>query len=129
MLICRSFLAGGFKFSGSFALFTSRSYPRMISSGDWGVNELMKYLVAIKETLTPTELERLRKTSAFPQESFPESQPDSKQPIAGTPPTKQTVRSIPGLLYEPTDTMRELRLPILDWGSSQKWRPNSEEGM
>jgi hypothetical protein len=32
-------------------------------------------------------------------------------------------------LYEPSDAMRELGLPILDWGDNPKWRYNSDEGM
>lgn len=87
----------------------------MITSGDWGVQELMKYLVAIKETLTPLEKDRLRQTAAFPQE-------------AGAPGSGQTVRKKPSDLYEPINNLRELGLPILDWGAQHKWRPNSEEG-
>jgi hypothetical protein len=92
----------------------------MISSGDWGVNELMKYLVAIKDTLTPLELDRLRKTAAFPAEA------SQDVPDPGSP--SKPRRFTPAELYEPIDTMRELHLPVLDWGTAQKWRSNSEEG-
>ncbi|KAG9042649.1 hypothetical protein FS837_010600 [Tulasnella sp. UAMH 9824] len=89
-------------------------FTRRIARGNWGVQDLMKYLVAIKETLTPLEKERLRETAAFPQES------------ATSGPSKPT-RKKPGELYEPTSTLRELELPILDWGVQHKWRPKSEE--
>lgn len=87
----------------------------MITTGGWGVQELMKYLVAVKESLTPLERDRLRQTAAFPQEG----------PVPGS---AKPIRRKPGDLYEPISSLRELGLPILDWGDQHKWRPNSEEG-
>lgn len=87
----------------------------MITTGDWGVMELMKYLVAIKDTLQPIEKDRLRETTAFPEEA--------KVHDSGKP-----VRRKAGDLYEPIQALRDLGLPILEWGSQHKWRPNSEEG-
>lgn len=92
------------------------SHPiRRIVRGNWGVQDLMKYLVAVKENLTPLEKDKLRETAAFPRESatFGPSKPKKKKP---------------GELYEPTSTLRELGLPLLDWGTQHKWRPKSEEG-
>ncbi|KAG8891638.1 hypothetical protein FRC00_013347, partial [Tulasnella sp. 408] len=89
-------------------------FTRRIVRGNWGVQDLMKYLVAIKETLTPFEKDKLRETAAFPRESAPSG------------PSKPTKKK-PGELYEPTSTLRELGLPILDWGTQHKWRPKSEE--
>ncbi|KAG8964407.1 hypothetical protein FRC03_001808 [Tulasnella sp. 419] len=90
-------------------------FNRMINSGDWGVQDLMKYLVAVKGSLTPTEIGKLRQTAAFPQERGPTA--DLSQPQK---------RTIPSELYEPSDVFRELGLPVLDWGT-QKWKMHSEE--
>lgn len=76
----------------------------------------MKYLVAIKETLSHLEKGKLRETAAFPQES-------------ATSVLSKPIKKKPGELYEPTIILRELGLPILDWGAQHKWRPKSEEGM
>jgi hypothetical protein len=77
----------------------------------------MKYLVSVKDTLTNEELARLRQTAAFPLEQ-PPIEDGSKLPL---------VRRKPHELYEPTDAMRSLGLPLLDWGEG-KWKSNSEEG-
>lgn len=87
----------------------------MIGTGDWGVQELMKYLVAVKGSLTPSEREKLCQTPAFPQE---------RQGSSEAAPT----RTIPSRLYEPTDALRALGLPLLDWSGPHKWRSNSDEG-
>ena len=88
----------------------------MIKTGDWSTSDLVKYLVAVQTTLSHEELERLRMTSAFPQEDN------------GATETGRVSRFKAGDLYEPLDNFRELGLPILDWGTKTKWRANSEEG-
>jgi hypothetical protein len=77
----------------------------------------MKYLVSVKDTLSTEELARLKHTAAFPL-----LQPPSHD---GGKPT--LLRKKPHDLYEPIDTLRELGLPVLDWGD-HKWRPGSDEG-
>lgn len=86
----------------------------MIKTGDWTIHDLVKYLVSVRSTLSSTELDKLRQTAAFPLES------PSKE-------SKVTRRKAADL-YEPSDTLRDLGLPILDWGKDNKWRPSSEEG-
>ncbi|KAG8964408.1 hypothetical protein FRC03_001809 [Tulasnella sp. 419] len=88
---------------------------RMINTGDWGVEDLMKYLVAVKTSLKPTELEKLRHTAAFPQEREPNTDSSSPQ-----------MRTTPSELYEPSNVFRVLQLPVLDWGT-QRWKSKSEE--
>jgi hypothetical protein len=77
----------------------------------------MKYLVSVKDTLTTDELAKLRQTAAFPQEV----------PIGVDGVKPATVRKKPAQLYEPVDALRELGLPVLDWGEG-KWKSNSDEG-
>lgn len=77
----------------------------------------MKYLVSVKDTLTDEEMNKLRHTAAFPVET-PADPDGSKPPI---------VRKKPFELYEPVQQLRELDLPILDWGEG-KWQKGSEEG-
>lgn len=38
-----------------------------------------------------------------------------------------TIRKKPAQLYEPVQAMRDLDLPVLDWGEG-KWKSNSDEG-
>ena len=90
-------------------------FSRLIGGGTWTCQDLMKYLVSVKDTLTTDEIARLRQTAAFPLEI--ESPDKDASPV----------RRKPNQLYEPLDTMRELGLPLLDWGEG-KWRSNSEEG-
>lgn len=77
----------------------------------------MKYLVSVKDNLSKEELARLRQTAAFPL-AQPAGKDGSKPPV---------VRKKPSQLYEPVDTLRDLKLPLLDWGEA-KWRSNSDEG-
>ena len=85
----------------------------MIKTGDWTVADLIKYLVNVQSTLSLSELDRLRATSAF-----------SKEADIGE--KKARYRAVD--LYEPQDLFRQLGLPIIDWGSNTKWRSSSEEG-
>lgn len=69
---------------------------------------VVKYLVSVRESLTPAEMAKLRETPAFPQQG------------AG-------VRCVPVALYEPSDELKQsgLPLPFLDWPA--KWRSSSDE--
>lgn len=78
----------------------------------------MKYLVSVKDTLTDEEMTKLIHTAAFPLET--PASPDGSKPTI--------TRKKPFELYEPVQAMRDLDLPILDWGEG-KWKPGSEEGM
>lgn len=93
---------------------------RMIKTGDWTIAELIKYLVAVQSTLTPTELDRLKMTAAFPKERGDDGAP----PAEGRPPRHKASE-----LYEPLHVLKELKLPVIDWGTNPRWRSGSEEGM
>ena len=88
----------------------------MIKTGDWTISDLIKYLVSVQNTLTPEEMERLRRTKTFPMEQTSEGNHTLVE------------RRIPGDLYEPIDIFRELKLPVIDWGTKVKWRSASDEG-
>ena len=92
-------------------------FSRLIGGGTWTCQDLMRYLVSVKDTLTTEEMGRLRHTAAFPLEA--------QSPQDGT--VQPVVRQKPFQLYEPTEAMRSLDLPLLDWGEG-KWKSNSEEG-
>src|ERR1700692_225715 len=81
----------------------------MIKTGDWTVADLIKYLVNVQTTLSATEMEKLQATSAFAKEGG-----------------KTRFRAVE--LYEPVDNLRQLGLPIIDWGTNTKWKGASEEG-
>ena len=88
-------------------------FSRLVGGGTWTCQDLMKYLVSVKDTLSTEELARLKMTAAFPLEV------DAS--------ITKPVRRKPMELYEPVETMRELGLPLLNWGEA-KWKPNSDEG-
>ena len=92
-------------------------FSRLIGGGTWTCQDLMKYLVSVKDTLSIDELARLRHTAAFPLGVEPPID-DHKASV---------LRLKPHQLYEPTEAMRSLGLPLLDWGEG-KWRTNSDEG-
>ncbi|GAA6035210.1 hypothetical protein JCM8097_006421 [Rhodosporidiobolus ruineniae] len=101
-------------------------FTRMLGAGEWSHLQLLKYLVSVKDTLSAQERDRLRKTAFLPREG----EAKVEQPVAadGTKPRPKVVRYRPTELYEPTEQLRELGLPVLDWTDSQaKWRAGSEE--
>ncbi|KAG8743102.1 hypothetical protein FRC10_000402 [Ceratobasidium sp. 414] len=93
-------------------------FSRMIHTGDWTAADLIKYLVAVRDTLTSTEIERLKQTSAFMREDLAGDKSGD-----GAAPKRFMAKE----LYEPVEVLRGLGLPILLWGEQAKWRPNSEE--
>jgi hypothetical protein len=91
---------------------------RMIKTGDWTIVDLVKYLVSVQSTLSGEELQRLKQTSAFAKE-------DSS--AGGNKAGVKVPRFKAKELYEPIDALRELKLPLIDWGTEHRWRPASEE--
>lgn len=86
-----------------------------IKTGDWTINDLVKYLVSVQATLTEEELRRLKLTSAFVAEG------------EHTTDDGKTMRFQPQELYEPCDSMRHLGLPVIAWGTQTRWRGTSDE--
>ena len=91
----------------------------MIKTGDWTINDLVKYLVSVQTTLSGEELQRLKHTSAFVKEDRAR---DAQKP------TGKVTRYKASDLYEPNETFRGLGLPIIDWGVENRWKPTSDEG-
>jgi hypothetical protein len=89
----------------------------MIKTGDWTIADLARYLASVQTTLAEKEWKKLRATAAFLAEG--KSTPD---PATGRPP-----RFAANQLYEPTPALRELGLPLLDWGAGNKWKAASDE--
>lgn len=92
---------------------------RMIKTNEWTIADLIKYLVAVRNTLTSEEWSRLKLTSAFSKETSPGELSDGQK----KPPRFQASQ-----LYEPLPVFRDLGLPVIDWGTQHKWRATSEEG-
>lgn len=124
---------------------------RVIATGEWTAFDLVKYLVFVKSTLTVQEMGRWsrvllemgrwsrivlkigRLTRFVPEmghlskmPAFPKEGAGKEQSAAGTSPTVQRYKAKD--LYEPIDILRELGLPIIDWGANNHWRPDSKEG-
>jgi len=88
----------------------------MIKTNEWSTYDLVKYLASVRTTLEPDEWSKLKITPTFYREG-------AQQGDAAGKPIKNKASD----LYEPTETFRALRLPVLEW-HGQKWRGNSEEG-
>lgn len=91
----------------------------MIKTNEWTLAELVKYLVSVQSTLTKEEWQRLRMTPFFFKEPIKSDGSDATKPRRY--PAKQ--------LYEPSKTLRDMNLPLIDWGVQHKWKPASDEGM
>ncbi|GAA6047852.1 hypothetical protein JCM3770_004674 [Rhodotorula araucariae] len=101
-------------------------FTRLLGAGDWSHVQLVRYLISVKDTLTVGEKDRLRKTTWLPREG----EAKVEQPLGGdgTRPRPKTVRYRAADLYEPTEPLRELGLPLVDWTDAPaKWRAGSEE--
>ena len=89
----------------------------MIKTNEWTIADLIGYLVSIRLTLTAEEMSRLKATSAF-----------FKENVDTTPTSEKLQRHQARQLYEPNDVLRQMGLPIIDWGKQKKWRSSSKEG-
>lgn len=95
----------------------------MVGGKKWSCFELMRYLASVKDTLTETEMSRLKRTAAFPVED--PSAPSAEELLADPSKAKPIKRLTPDGLYEPTPEHRALKVDVLDWGSP--WKPSSDE--
>lgn len=77
-----------------------------------------KYLVSVADTLSPDELDKLKKTAWLTKEDFGDSKPIGN--------SQRPTRYKASALYEPSDAHHRLNLPVVAWTSS-KWRPHSDE--
>lgn len=98
----------------------------MIRTGDWGIPDLIRYLVAVEDSLTQIEMTRLRETVAFTKEEVENGAP----PVAAADQKQSGKTRFKAMdLYEPSVTLRELGLPVIAWGMVPKWRASSDEGL
>ncbi|KAI8149845.1 hypothetical protein BJV82DRAFT_2121 [Fennellomyces sp. T-0311] len=109
-------------------------FDRLISDGSWSHVDLVKYLTSVQGTLSHTEVERLRETPIFTKEG---EEPKTRiierktgtdaegKPIIEKQQKKIFRRYKAKDLYTPTDTLRNLKLPLIDW--KQRWRTGSDE--
>jgi len=90
----------------------------MVKTNEWTVADLAKYFVSVQSNLTKVEWDRLKMTALFFKETGKNCSTDGQKPS----------RYQAQQLYEPADVLRQLGLPILDWGKQTKWRSSSDEG-
>lgn len=87
--------------------------------------QLIKYLMGVVDEITEEENIWLREEKLFFSEQSSQS---SNEPLTTTVFKDVRPTYIISSLYEPTDEMRQLRLPLLDWGSGTQWQTHSQEG-
>ena len=98
----------------------------MVKTGQWTNQELVKYLLSARITLSQTEVDDLRAYPAFSEEVTTEEDRNEDGTSNKVPRVKASD------LYEPLDVFKVLGLPIISWlGKDKKprWRHHSEEGM
>lgn len=94
-------------------------FDRLVSAGDWSHVDLLGYLVTIRDSLAPLEIDRLKKTAIFPKAGEPSTVGPNGKP--------KLTRYRASQLYEPLDTLKALNLPLLDWSGGKPWRTTSDE--
>ncbi|CAO3616217.1 unnamed protein product [Cunninghamella blakesleeana] len=113
-------------------------FDRLISDGSWSHIDLVKYLTSVQSTLSSIETRRLRETAIFTKEGEPPKVKESLKPSGkvddeGKPImekfNKQIYRRYKASdLYVPTETLRNLQLPLIDWKhNNARWRTGSDE--
>ncbi|EST08526.1 Protein of unknown function DUF3684 [Kalmanozyma brasiliensis GHG001] len=93
-------------------------FNRLVAGGGWSHVDLVAYLASNKDTLSDLERERLKKTAIFPKHGEVGSLKEDGKP--------RIVRYRASELYEPTEALKALQLPVLDW-ADKPWKPNSDE--
>ncbi|KAK0727346.1 hypothetical protein B0T26DRAFT_639455 [Lasiosphaeria miniovina] len=86
----------------------------------WSHMELIKYLASVKDDIPTADMEKLIKSQLCPAEAGPLGMESTKG-------TEQLFKV--SQLFEPRDSLRALKLPILQWpGPPGSFRPRSAEG-
>ncbi|EAQ86008.1 hypothetical protein CHGG_07261 [Chaetomium globosum CBS 148.51] len=90
-----------------------------VAHAKWSHMELIKYLTSVKNDIPAADMKKLRESPLCPAEAGPR----------GMEPTKGSKRLYRvSELFEPKDSLRTLRLPILHWpGPPGSFRSNSAE--
>ncbi|KAF4986979.1 hypothetical protein FDECE_15665 [Fusarium decemcellulare] len=85
----------------------------------WSHVELIKYLASVREDIPGEDLSKLKQTRFCPAEAGPKGMESTKG--------SETLYKV-SELFEPKDTLRALRLPVLQWpGPPGSYRPSSQE--
>ena len=104
----------------------SFDHYRLVETGDWTIQELIKYLLSLQPPLQPTDIERLRHVPAFLEETTTIGDKNE----GSTP--KKAPKFKASELYEPLDVFRDLGLPVVEWRGENgecEWKADSKEGM
>jgi hypothetical protein len=78
-------------------------------------------LASVQGKLTDIEISRLKVTNLFTKEEV--------QATADSDQQKKLNRYKASDLYAPSEALRALGMPLIDWPSKHKWRNTSDEGM
>ena len=93
-------------------------FNRLVAGGGWSHVDLVSYLASNKESLSELEKERLKKTAIFPKHGEIGGLKEDGKP--------RIIRHRASDLYEPTEALKALQLPALDW-ADKTWKPSSDE--
>ncbi|KAH8888745.1 hypothetical protein GQ53DRAFT_230003 [Thozetella sp. PMI_491] len=86
----------------------------------WSHVELIKYLASVKDDIPAADMKKLKESRLVPAEAGPAGM-ESTQP--------SSARYRVSELFEPKDTLRSLKLPLLQWpGPPGSYRVSSPEG-
>ncbi|KDQ06228.1 hypothetical protein BOTBODRAFT_39729 [Botryobasidium botryosum FD-172 SS1] len=103
-------------------------WDRMVNTRCWSNSQLVQYLVQNKHALTLAERQRLKEAPVFVQEEPNGERAQRSSFLKMAPISMQDPEHVTASqLYEPTETLRQLDLPILDWSTNSKWQTNSDE--
>jgi Protein of unknown function (DUF3684) len=94
----------------------------MTKTREWTILHLVNYLTTVRGPLSQEEAAYLQQSAVF----FREVPTGSKRTTLFSMNGKRWKL---GDLYEPTDALRELGLPVLEWTDVTGWNPGSGEGM
>jgi Protein of unknown function (DUF3684) len=94
----------------------------MIKTGDWTIIDVVKHLITVQPS--DKEIDRLRQIAAFSKEDEP-----SSKAVKQLESCVLTMRHKACDLYEPSEIFRNLKLPVLQWGTNTRWKPSSVEGL
>jgi len=95
-------------------MFAQSIHARMIETGKWKTSDLINYLVQIADTLSPADTSKLKSYKAFTKEGVQ----------TGT----SGIRFRADELYPPTDSFRQLHLPLIEWKERSEWEDTAPDG-
>ncbi|KAF9202020.1 hypothetical protein BGZ49_007791 [Haplosporangium sp. Z 27] len=109
-------------------------FDRLVNAGSWDHMQLVKYLTSVRDTLSSSEMRRLKATPIFPREDVTKdksttppipakaNEAGNESPAAPPLPVK---RYPANTLYAPTEEHVALGLPVIEWKG--RWRSTTDE--